>query len=1395
MLTPGRKVKALLAQFNDSDSDDNLSAKNVGTSMEHDKAIEPGQINVNHYIRTPQEIKAQDQASEDEVLSRRPRGHLAARMQATAINDNSTPSDEGSGTNAYARIKDSIAQISKPKNIPSETLEEGSSGDELRSAAPRRRLLQERDTAMEDHLSRQGTRSPSPLFFPSPSAAKLLGKAPSSNEHHDASDSDQLPEEPLKQSGSKFLALVEKHRKQRLAREAAEEAKRAERLAQLKKAGSKGSSNEGAVTLDVQSDESDDSDRSIGNRLTQQARPTRKASKRALEEMSRETQRMSRSMQLAHQARTKKKITKESLLARFNLITPGSGAVQRAETGHASATASSDPASDAEGVKKQQTPPTSPLPFEGDKQPPTDLQGSAKPAAAAMTMGGEEPPEMRNLLTSQPTTLQKGKAKVATIDDTTDAAEEPTATLGKPRVRPVRVRWSKQDAVIARGADSDSDLEIVTSKSKSKKFAVFERLPQTRSKETNSHLILRSLAHLQTGSADDKHASMNAAQMEAQLRRAARVQAQKERQEKLEELKSRGIFVQTAEERQKEQEDVEDLVERARMEGAEIQRREKEMAKKDGTFVKDELDDDESDDEDDTDFQDEHEGLEDPISGSEDELEEEDDIDQEDVEREDDLDAEPARAEMIEEEAGEAQSNGFESQHSEDEDIHASGKEKESPQLPARRRRILILSDDEDENEHDSQHHTSPQITKTPQSIIRSARKVIPGLQMSDDLPIGLTQAFAATMADSEVQDEAIATQEQDSLVLTRDLPSPNFKAVPSLRRLESLDVITDSQPATQTQPLDLDLSITQAQAVPQSPAGMSSTQFSFVPTQDVGYVMSPFRESRFDTPLAAPHSTIDTVILPPEEQSPILQRKGRLRRGRAAVGSDEEGMDNEDPPSGLGLDKSAFMVMQRAAKTNDQEDAFDRSKSYAKEIVDEAAEESEDEYAGLGGASDDEEGEEDEADRHIIDNDENLGQGDESKLAGFYADKERKQDEAAVSKLLKDITTGGLRRKRGAADDLDVSDEEDAIARRREVKRREFARMRRELLKDEAVGKIAEDKKKQAFLKSIEDRDAAEDEDIAVGEVEQTAEDTQWQTRSAEESSSQTDISMIDDQSQRKRPLEPSTADVINRQAPSHRRTSNQIGIVQRKPSTLAEIREQVSILMDEPNSQSGTRDPDSSEDDAQEPEAYVNLNRHLHPADEENEDPDEGLADFIVDDERLIFKKPQLPTARAPATERRTKPNVVDRLSLLRQSSSASSSSSSSTSTSSHSHSGSKLAFFTSKSSADNPSSLFKVPALLRGRATTNSSFNSDTGSNISATGVTERGAVENEKEMIRKAQGGRRSAINYYAKGRVEEREKVREGRVAKSIKVKHLKSVGKGKGKAGFLGGLFGESLWE
>jgi mediator of replication checkpoint protein 1 len=372
------------------------------------------------------------------------------------------------------------------------------------------------------------------------------------------------------------------------------------------------------------------------------------------------------------------------------------------------------------------------------------------------------------------------------------------------------------------------------------------------------------------------------------------------------------------------------------------------------------------------------------------------------------------------------------------------------------------------------------------------------------------------------------------------------------------------------------------------------------------------------------------------------------------------------------------------------------------------------------------------------------------------------------------------LRRKRGVGDDLDLSDEEDEAARRREAKRREFARMRRELLKDEAVGKIAEDKKKEAFLKSIEDREAADDEDLDFDTTEAQEEDSQSQqpaqNEPADAAGAESHASAIQN-NKRKRPLEQSAADTLNCLPPALRHTSVKAGAGYRKPSTIAEIRESVSFLIEEPDSQSATPQYCSSDDEDADPEAYVNLNRHLQAADE-NEDDGEDLGDFIVDDSQDSdgFKKPRLPPSRAPFAERRTKANVVDRRSLLRQASSSSSTASAT----------SKMAFFTSKTgSAD--SFAFKVPSLMH-RATTNSSLGSGSNANVSATGVsvvTERGAPDQEKEVIRKGAGGRRNAVNF----RVKPKEKQMKSRVT-AKKGKTVKAGGRG-----FLGGLFSGSSWE
>lgn len=1005
ILTPSRRVKALLAQFDDSDNEAPHGGKNsraeIDASVQQTSGVVSSQLS--------QSQRSDENEDEDEaILPAAPRGRLAARLQARNEGGDQIDPDAGGGSSAYNRIKSQIRKLeTKPADSAAATSAtvQSSSEDELAGTVAKRRLLKRKSSPfVENPQHVASSRSQSPLFFPSPSAAKSPTRSTRSDEQ---SDLDDLPANPLTSNNSRFLELVEKHRKQRLAQEAADIAKRATSVEQLQSLGKSSGRQRGSSPADASDEDSDLSNDGINQKMAKASRPTRKASKKAIEEMNRETQRMTRNMQLAHQAKTKKKITKESLLARFNFPLPGASKIVIEEDNTKSVNASSTPTSDAEGTRNDDTPPTSPLLPDSTnpklsflRLPPAEIIETAN-----MQQGEESLPTMEDILTQPPPSKDKGKGRA--VEEQPEESRGPIAVSQKRKEpRPIRVKWSKEDAVIARAADSDSDLEIVTSRSNSRKFTVFENLPAHKAREKPSHIALRSLAHI-TETSDKKRSSMNTAQMEAELRKAARLQARKERQEKIKELKARGVVIQSTEEREKDQQEVEDLVERARKEAAEIQKREKATAKKDGTYVKDGLDDD-SDDEEDGDFEDDDAVVED--------VDEEDDDDDDDAEdEEEDEGADDEEGEMtLDGPAGGLIDEQAEEQGSEEseEDAHADqlesfindGEEELTVSKNVRRRprNTRVVSDDEDEgsaNEDnpnsslpapttttgEMQGHSLPAAAKTPQSVPRSARKLIPGLQMSDDLPMGLTQAFAATMADSQSQDTAPHTQDQDSFAKTRELPSPGFAIVPNLRRLESLDVVTDSQPASQTQPLNVDLSFSQSEQVPQSPACIASTQLSqmpFEPTQDVGFVLSPFAENRFDTPLRAdaPHSTIETVILPKDnEQSPILQRKGKLRRGRAATLSDDEAGDVQ---KGI----SAFDVLRRAAARQEAEPIFDKSKSHAKDIVDEAAEESEDEYAGLGGASDDEVGEENEDDRKMIDHDERVGQGDEAKLAGLFA-------------------------------------------------------------------------------------------------------------------------------------------------------------------------------------------------------------------------------------------------------------------------------------------------------------------------------------------------------------------------------------------------------------------------
>jgi mediator of replication checkpoint protein 1 len=340
-------------------------------------------------------------------------------------------------------------------------------------------------------------------------------------------------------------------------------------------------------------------------------------------------------------------------------------------------------------------------------------------------------------------------------------------------------------------------------------------------------------------------------------------------------------------------------------------------------------------------------------------------------------------------------------------------------------------------------------------------------------------------------------------------------------------------------------------------------------------------------------------------------------------------------------------------------------------------------------------------------------------------SDRERANDEKQIEKLYKDISKGMLRRKRGA--DYDLSDSDDGGEARQRRKRAEFAKMRKALLADERIGKIAENPKKQAFLRAIEDRGSDDEmgflDDFAENDEESSESQSQTQTDDNQQAPGQDKEVMGPPKRKRS-----DDADYV-RPPPNLRRTN-----ASKKPSNLAEIRQSVSSLIEEPNAMVISLDSDSESDDDLEIEGGPEQKN------KENRDP------FAI---------------------RRTDVSIIDRISLKRANSSNLSNNE-------------RLAFAAPSSALG-----FKVPPLLR-KATTNSSIVST--SSVGGMSTTERMAGGKEGEGIRKG-ASKNSGVNYFA------RESERRAAIEKNERRREQKKFKGVEGRRKVVGGLFGKGKFE
>ncbi|KUI61037.1 Mediator of replication checkpoint protein 1 [Cytospora mali] len=1330
---------------------------------------------------------ADDDEDDEDIV--RPRGRLASRMQGDANSaDNATKGSVGTSP-AKTPVPDQPSRETQDVEMADRGVNDDNEDEDI-PVRPRKLKLRQRRSKTPESTAATPEREASPGLFVTPSKSPVPAQTLSQAEDS-GSDAD-LP--ALK--SDRFKALVEKKRKERLAREAEEARKKEARAAAMEDLGD---DNEDEVS-DITDDEG-------GRKLTQtqkaQTRPSRKASKKAMEEMNRETQRIQRAMQLAHEAKTKKKITKATLFERFNFNPGGNApAKEKLQSSSRPQTPASAKSTDAE-MKDSETPPSSP-PARVEDVLGKDLNGLPSQSGAAVSattnantnkgQSDEEFPDLMDMKAFARKPLDKGEPKATT----------PTKPAPKRhfRVKLPPIQANKIDL----GSDDDGDDLVVLDANSGKLDALFESVPRNKSKESRSLFALRRLAHLDSPERKaykktDK-AAMTPGELQAFLNQRAREQARLEKERRVEMLKAKGIHIQTEEERERDREQIEDMVARARREAEEIMERERDAAKKErkASGKDDPLAWDDSGTDDDY----EEEGDEEvadadvELSGSEQEEDDvegmvvDDNVDDQEEAAEPEGELTPNRSAahaLIEENAEEdTASDVSESEKSwfdpeEEEERHRWGAEDEELDeapafVQARRpkRQPTIISDDEDleveatpkPKTHDVNFTPAPKShavnlspapndisPEIPTSVMRSANKsFIPGLPVKAGSPagLGLTQIFAGTMDSQTAPFEGSPTQ-----------PMPTFDNFPDSQFSQNVagsadGMILDSQPIPATQQAEtqngsnetqIQLNFTQSQThgldslFRDDIASQASPMVQ--PTQDGGFQnWTPLKE-RFVEP---PPATVETVVPHSDEigdmshASPLLHKRGRLRRKVVVASDSEDGYDG----AVFDAKPSAFNVLKDAAakeKRQRAKEEFDRKKSKAKEMVQEQAEESEDEYAGLGGVDGEFSDDDDAASVHeMIDDNTQGNKGDETKLAAFYADRERADDEKQVDKLFKDITTGMLRRKRGA--DYDLSDSDDGGEARRRMKRRQFAKMQKALFADERVSKVAENPRNQAFLRTIEDVGSDDEMDFLFEPPPQAPKDNQQSSTETQDAQGQVTVPDSQPNAAAAAAAAAAMSAPAKRAPASNRRTKDG-----KKPSNIGEIRETLSNLLDEPSGNTiiSATDPGSESDEDAGGES----------ANKENTNP-----------------------------RRRTRHAgpVVDRISLKRQGSSNLSNASGG-----GGGGGGRLAFAAPSSSAGS----FRVPALLR-KATTNSLMGSTAGSSGSggAAGTTmattgSAGGFGEEAKIKKNA--GKRSGISYLARendrrAAVQEAEKRREQRKFRAVE-----------GRSKVVGGLFGAGKFE
>ncbi|RMZ17462.1 hypothetical protein D0862_00814 [Hortaea werneckii] len=1424
MLTPRSKVAKMLADIDDAPT----PSPPTRASNAQQGAADQRKGSPNPTVEQREGSPAVNDAfsDEDDAPVQRPQGRIARRMLGMAAS--SSPPAPPSGSK-LPRSSPPAQRDSQARHFAADD-----DGEDLYSATPDRPRPQQQDMRSLSG-SPLGSERGGGLFV---SPAKTTDHE---NDNQDREDEDELPENPFG-SKEKLAALVAKKRDERLAREAEEASKRAQQPKAHHGRGKKTQRSDGQKRRSHQQakhnssdlpdevlhtsqdvpDPQDDAERLMSDA----ARPTRKASKKALLEMERETQRMSRQQALAHQMKVKKKFNAADLMARFarpqqNQEEPQaqkadgqaqdqSRQVDDQEPSGSSSVPNSDGAEMPAGKEPVSTPPSSPPtagPTPLDKQKEIVERGALSKLMPAREdslnslaeMGSDdELPDLGDILTQ----ARNGKLKQAENHATVAAVQEPPEEERRDRRGFKLARLGKKATVRQYEEPSDDDeLDIIAPLPKH--LQMFDKVkPVTSSAGADSRAIhtLKHLSHIgayenvprKQRPGQPVKVSVGPKVLELQLRRRAKDQARQQQEERIAELKAKGVEIQTKEEKEREAEMFENLLEKARQQAVDLRKAEKQAAKQAGDV--DAAVDVSDDEEEDGDY-----------FGSGSEGEEEEERDEEEDEEDEEQEGEGLVDEAAMEEEGEEEDAGGEELAEDEGDdaepppgdgsLDASQHHEFATPAPKSRksRQSRIVHDDEDEDQ-DSNEVDTQEADPTQNDDPFAAFNF--GPHAGAEALMSPTQAFQATMQtpSQATQDDSfdmlnrIAPASRSSEFLPPTVPTQSPLAFPAPSAHEESQVNGESQetsvvPGSQvpeSQRMELGWE-TQAPETP-APVGVRrdasnlSETPGWEPTQDAGlpspWTMAPRREVLDATGDGDDehHETQETVRLrisesPAPTNTARPARRGRLMRRQAVDAESDSSADEAtvSKPSASKAEnrerKDAFGEMKRRRAMAMTDAERKEAEKEMRGMLEEQAEESEDEYAGLGG--DDFVAPETEEDKQMIDS--SHVDVDENAIAAHFAERQRAADEAETNKLLKDITTGALRRRTGG-NLFGLEEDEDELAmRRRAARQREETRKRKLLLKDDNIASLAQGKNskgKDAFLKAIADDDERDDDMLDLSDEENSQ---QPATQEESQESSQQELRQdaqtkgpLAEVSGNKRRLNDADSGSQERPPAKQRRTQTSAF---RRPTSMLEVRESLSFLLEEPetglaaptvNLDSGSENDDEEDEYGSDPEDGLQPDdeEDLEAAERSRENDGQGLVAREQDRQaKDAMAMPPPPPPRLPGPQRRTpaavptKSSVVDRLSLKRASSS-----------SDPSLAGGPTAW----AAPSVPSARVKAPSLLR-RATTNMS---------TAGAANDRGVTVGHQSLGRsdsngsgsgvRMGGSKKSSLAYQA--RVEERKAI-------------------------------------